>query len=586
MYCTFIQIKKVYKLSIIKFNFIQMTKKIIYLVIAFFLFYKSSILYAQQYNGFTLYSSMGSTTATLMDTNLATFKSWTSLPAQTGYSSYLMPGGILVRAAKGGTTPSGVPGGPICGKVQKHDYSGALIWDYTYAGTDYITHHDICPMPNGNVLVISYERRTATEVTAAGGASAIEMWPDKIVEIEPTGATTGNVVWEWKAWDHLMQDKDSNKPNYVATANMVDHPQSLNINYKQTKDWMHMNGLDYNPMLDQIAFSSHNLNEWYIIDHSTTTTEAASHSGGNSGKGGDILYRWGNPAAYGAPGTAILKVTHDAHWIPEGVPNTGRLVGFNNQGISTSASCVDQVITPVSGYTYLKTAGQSYAPSTYDARHAVSGYSSNMGNSQQLSNGNMLVCVSTAGKIYEINSAGTQLWVKNVSSPQAFKYDSCYIFNTPPAIPTVTSNGITLSSSTATTYQWFMNGVAIAGASNQTYSPTSSGIYLVRITDANGCVKQYSKGFKFTAFAASTTLIDLSNDIFVYPNPSSGQFKIQDNDLLGSNFMVSVYDNFGQLYMNFSNAKNIDLSSLANGLYSLVISSEKGKALKKVSLLK
>lgn len=61
-----------------------------------------------------------------------------------------------------------------------------------------------------------------------------------------------------------------------------------------------MNGIDYNPVLDQIALSTHNLNEWYIIDHSTTTAEAATSSGGNSGKGGDLLYRWGNPAAYQA----------------------------------------------------------------------------------------------------------------------------------------------------------------------------------------------------------------------------------------------------------------------------------------------
>ncbi len=528
---------------------------------------------------------MGATTATLMDTNQATFKTWTGLSSATGYSSYLMPGGILVRGAKA-TSPS-FSGGPICGKVQKHDYAGTLIWDYTYSTTDYCTHHDICPMPNGNVLVIAYERKTAAEVTAVGGSTAIEMWPDKIVEIQPTGATTGNVVWEWHAWDHLMQGVDAAKPNYVTTTTMVDHPESLNINYKQTKDWLHMNGVDYNPILDQIAWSSHYMNEWYIIDHSTTSAEAATHLGGNSGKGGDILYRWGNPTAYGASGTAILKVTHDAHWIPEGVPNAGRLVGFNNQGISTSASCVDQVITPISGYTYTRTAGQAFAPSTYTDRHSVFGYSSNMGNSQQLPNGNMLVAVATAGKMYEINAAGTQLWSKTVtgSVPQAFKYDSCYIFNTPPAIPTINLSGTTLTSSAATTYQWYLNGVLITGANSQTFSPTLSGVYVVRITDANGCVYEYSKGFKYTA-PNGISEKDLSDGITIYPNPSNGFISINDDMKLGNNFTVSVYDSYGHLVLNFSNIRTLNVSSLANGIYSLTISSEKGLAVKKVSILK
>ena len=59
---------------------------------------------------------------------------------------------------------------------------------------------------------------------------------------------------------------------------------------------MHCNGLDYNSALDQIALSCRGMNEVYIIDHSTTTEEAVGHTGGNAGKGGDILYRWGNPS--------------------------------------------------------------------------------------------------------------------------------------------------------------------------------------------------------------------------------------------------------------------------------------------------
>lgn len=543
-------------------------------------------VYAQQFNGYTLIGTTNTTSVILMDTNQVTFKTWSGLSQSTGYSVFLEPGGTLVRACKGGTTPAGAPGGPICGKIQKHDYAGNLVWDYSIYGADYISHHDIQPMPNGNVLAIVYHKVAAADVTAAGGTQAIDMWPDKIIEIQPNGLNGGTIVWEWRIWDHIMQNTDPNKPNYFA--NVVDHPERLNLNYKQTKDWIHMNGVDYNPILDQVAFSSHNMSEWYVIDHSTTTAEAAGHTGGNSGKGGDFLYRWGNPAAYNAAGTTILKVTHDAHWIPEGCPNAGRLAGFNNQGVSPNQSAADQIITPVNGYNYDLVAGQAYSPASYTDRHACNGYSSNMGGTQQFPNGNQLICIATSGKVYEINAAGTQLWTKTFqgSVAKAFKYDSCYIFNTPPAIPTITANGNQLTSSAATTYQWYKDGVLINGATSMTYTATTSGMYLVRITDANGCVYRYSHGYKYTGGGSAVNDIDLSDKVSVYPNPTNGNLYISDAGILGEHFQVQVIDYTGNIVYTGNNSKELNLVSLADGLYSLRITTSNGIVNKRINVIK
>ena len=65
-----------------------------------------------------------------------------------------------------------------------------------------------------------------------------------------------------------------------------------------------MNSVAYHPELDQIVLSVLGFSEIWIIDHGTTTAEAAGHTGGRSGKGGDLLYRWGNPRAYRA-GSAV-----------------------------------------------------------------------------------------------------------------------------------------------------------------------------------------------------------------------------------------------------------------------------------------
>lgn len=523
-----------------------------------------SALQAQQWGDYTLYSVQNTSTAYLVDTTGVTYKTWTfASTAKTGYSSYLMPGGTLWRTVI--NTSNVLTGGGMTGRIQKVDYSGTILWDYSYSSSTYCMHHDICPMPNGNVLIISYDVKTATDVANAGCTFSGSVWSEKVMELQPVGSNAANVVWEWKFWDHICQDQNSSLPNYVSS--IVNNPQLLNVNYNAKKDWIHMNGIDYNPILDQIAISSHNLNEWYIIDHSTTTTEAASHAGGFAGKGGDILYRWGNPAAYQASGTTYLNVTHDAHWIPEGVPNAGWLVGFNNKGISSTQSCVDMVNPPRVAYNYTLTPGQAFGPTIYDARINVNGYTSNMGNSQQLPNGNHHVALATAGIIKEIDANANLLWTKTATGniPQSFRYNACYINNAAPAIPQISFNGTDLVSTSAVTYQWYNNGDLIPGANSQTYLPTQDGNYVVRITDANGCVYQYSTSFTYNSSMIGISSTDYNNSSIYYPNPSTGVLFLKGN--AENNFSVNVLDAIGNVVLSGENLKNIDLSAYSNGIY-------------------
>ena len=396
---------------------------------------------AQTYGGYTLYSKMGSNKTYLIDINHSTYHTWTH-NVQTGYSSYLLEGQVLLRTCQ--YNQNQLQGAAMTGMVQKVAWNGTVNWQYICSSSSYCAHHDIHPMPNGNVLMIVYEVKSPSEVTQAGCSQNITMWPDKIIEVQPEGSNSGIVVWEWHVWDHLIQDANPSKDNYGVVA---EHPELIDINYNTQKDWMHTNGIDYNEELDQIVFSSHNLNEIYVIDHSTTTAQAAGHTGGNSGKGGDILYRWGNPAAYnlGTNSDKIFNVVHDAHWVPDGCPMADYLVGFNNKGLNNGQSCVDIISPPYNGYTYTWTSGSPYAPSSVTWRHDCNGNSQDQSSSQQFPNGNMMVCIASSGYIYEIDASQNLIWSFTAGGivAKAYRYPACYVI---PLTVTTTATPSTICS--------------------------------------------------------------------------------------------------------------------------------------------
>lgn len=549
-----------------------MRKASILLNIILFLFCCST-LQAQQWGDYTLYSVMNSSNAYLVDTTGTNYHTWTfAANKKTGYSTYMLSGGDLVRSVS--NQGNQLNGGGMTGAVQKVDWSGNVLWDYVYSTANYCLHHDICPMPNGNVLMISYEVKTAAEATQAGSSQNIVIWPDKIIEVQQTGATTGTIVWEWHAWDHLVQNVDQTKDNYYPS--IVDHPELLNINYQTTKDWMHMNGLDYNANLDQITFSSHALNEIYVIDHSTTTLEAAGHTGGNSGKGGDLLYRWGNPAVYSAAGTNVFHTVHDAHFVPEDCPHHGDLVGYNNNGISNNQSCVDRIIPPRSGYNYTITPGSAYLPANYTSRHACNGHNNNMGNSQQLPNGNILVCVAQSGLIYEADSNGNTLWSKTITGtvPQAFRYTACYTSGTNPTVTASAANlticegdavqlDATAAGGSSYTYQWSSIPAGFSSTiQNPVVNPTTNTSYTV-VVNSGGCTANSSvsitvnplpatptisqSGNVLTASTVGTTYVWYLNGVVIpsatsqtYSPTQSGNYTVQVVDANGCTSLTSV----------------------------------------------
>jgi hypothetical protein len=367
---------------------------------------------AQLYDGYVLYSRNNSTSTYLIDVNETVVHSWTS--GNGGYSSYLLEDGTLLRTAL--YQNGSMNGGGSQGRVQKINWDNSIAWQFNYSSSTYQAHHDIEPMPNGNVLIVAWEYKTAAQALQAGRSSGVVMWPDHIVEVQPTGTNSGQIVWEWHAWDHLIQDYDPTKDNYGVVAN---HPELLDVNLGSMSggpggggDWMHINGISYNAEYDEIVISSHTLDEFYVIDHSTTTQEAAGHTGGNSGKGGDFLYRWGKPANYDAPGSSYFDVVHCSAWVPSGCPGAGNILAFNNNE-GSHQSVVAEINPPRDAEgNYTLTPGSAWAPATpfWTYSGGTSFYSNHLGSCQRLPNGNTLIAESTSGYLFEVNASGTVLW--------------------------------------------------------------------------------------------------------------------------------------------------------------------------------
>jgi hypothetical protein len=327
-------------------------------------------------------------------------------------------------------TPFGTGGG-AGGRVQEFTWDGELVWDFQLADDKRLAHHDVCKLPNGNLLMLVGEMKTAQEAADAGRSAVSNIRADAVYEVRPTGKTTGEIVWQWRMWDHLIQDADKDKANF---GDVAGHPELIDVNFgpgtgkgakgggqpgKGAVDWTHTNAVDYNPELDQIILSAHNFSEAWIIDHSTTTAQAAGHAGGKSGKGGDILYRWGNPRAYRA-GTAAdqqLFVQHNTHWIPKGLPGAGHMLVFNNGSGRPGGnfSSVDEIVLPVDGQgNYAFKSTQAFGPEktlwTYAAPKKADFTSFYISGAQRLPNGNTLICSGADGIFFEVTADKEIVW--------------------------------------------------------------------------------------------------------------------------------------------------------------------------------
>ncbi len=213
----------------------------------------------------------------------------------------------------------------------------------------------------------------------------------------------------------------------------------------------------------------------------------------------------------------------------------------------------------------------------------------------ELATGSVDLGRNTSGATYPYASPGSPATITGYFNPNPGTAATNYLFfydwlvstgcksarvpvtgeiNATPAKPTISQIGNVLVSSSTVYNQWYFAGAAIAGATNQNYTPTQSGFYYVLLNN-NGCMNQSDSLFFVFVGIDDPEYIQLE----LFPNPSSGMFNLKFAAYDGNDVSVIVRNVIGSkvyeqripnFYGNYS--ETLDLSALREGIYVVKVS--------------
>jgi len=501
------------------------------------------------YNGYTMLAPINSNSTYLLDNCGYVVNSWES-DYGPALAAHLTTKGTMIRS---GRITSDFLAGGSGGLIQEFDWDGNILWEVMLSNGLYHQHHDIKPMPNGNILVLAWEWNSSFDAMMLGRdpekITDNGIWTEMLLEIEPVGVSDYLVKWEWHLNDHLVQDIDTSVANYGVIS---EHPELIDINYSNSLvDLFHANALDYNEERDQIVINFRNYHEFYVIDHSTTSAEAAGHTGGQMGRGGDVIYRFGNPAAYGRGEESDQKFysQHGANWVDDGIYRNSIIV-FNNglERPQGSFSSVEIVTPPWNGSEYTLESNAAYGPEefafAYVGTPTSDFFSGRISNATVLPNDNVLICNGQLGQLFEVNQDKEKVWE--------------YI--NPVLGPFISEQGEVNPESTV--------------FSTERYSLDFPGI--PESVNLGNPIEQFSD-YECTITLEEVNVVDRGlDDVKLYANPVDEIIQIRNP--LFYNLDCSVYDLYGrQVIPTFtSNEMNIQISNnLRSGYYLLKVSNKK-----------
>jgi hypothetical protein len=157
--------------------------------------------------------------------------------------------------------------------------------------------------------------------------------------------------------------------------------------------------------------------------------------------------------------------------------------------------------------------------------------------------------------------------------------------------PTITLNGVNLTSNFSQNNQWYLNGSIIAGATSPNYTPLRSGIYQVDVTSASGCISK-SDDFSFV-LPAKDNSDGSAIALAIFPVPSSGQVNVAFNAVKNEDLSVSVINTLGQFVYKDTRQLAVgpynsilNLSGVASGAYFIRLVIDGKTYVRKIAIIK
>ena len=397
--------------------------------------------------GYALFSPTEGTPVILIANDGSVVHTWENVYG--GLSHYLEADGTLLRGFRDPEILHFRQGG-VTGGLQELAWDGKVLWEWKLGDEKRVLHHDISRLPNGNILALGWELKTRrrgdqSRTSARGGArkradarvrcSRFSRFARAAPRSYGSG-TSGITSYRTTTRASPTTEVPAERPERLdlnAGAEAVGHQRrgarpaagpglcGFRSGRPRICGWTSCTPTPSTTTRDSIRLPSR-CRLWARSGSSITRPPPKKPEVQREvepGKGGDILYRWGNPATYGRGDTSSTRLffQHDVRWIPEGWERAGNLTIFNNGRDRPAGRFLfrrrNQATAKAGRNLWPSRRAKPTAPDRVGLDGSASARSLcslHFRRAARLQNQNTFVCAGTDGRLLELSPAGEIVW--------------------------------------------------------------------------------------------------------------------------------------------------------------------------------